>query len=435
MADDLYSDRMGNHLGGYMTTGKDGAEYVDGHLESQDENYDGGAWPTPPDYGERRLPAASEQVKTVAMQRRPDDRALVPDYESIVKVAQGLAKSCMFPEIKTEWEALAVIEYGRELGFPPVVSLQTIVPVMGRLCIKAQNLLAMMEDAGYKIELLEFTDKVNRMSIEGHGKPPKEFVFTWEEASKIQQYSKKNGKWFQIITKHNWLSFPKAMLLWRNTGQMQRAYAPGVGLGLIPKEELIDGTVFDELEEEEETGRKQLRVSPKKAETPKPEPKPEIKPEPTPAPKKEEPKPESKKKTAKKTEEKPAEPAAKPPKESPPPTKEESPAEQQTDEERIESFREYIHNDFNIRFGPEKWRKQYQHFKMFLLDFQKEKGRKWVGINEFQRLTFSLGDPDDLQVIRDNISWTLGRWRLWEKQKEEELEVLEVNAGAADAGE
>jgi len=365
--------------------------------------------------------------QTSAIEKRRDDRALVPDYDSLINIARGLAKSCMFPGIKTEWEALAVIEYGRELGFAPVISLQTIIPIEGKLGIESKNLLAKLEASGIKVTIVEYTEKRCCLRLEKKGKDPYEFEFTMEEASKIKQYSKRSQAWKPITEKHNWRNYPKEMLMWRCVARAQRAYAPGVALGLITKEEVLDG-VFDEIGEQEQKGTKQLRVSPKKAEPPKPEQEPEQEPE--------KPKPEPKKTTAKKTKEKPAEPAAKPLKESPPPKKE-SPAVQLTDEERIESFREYIHDDFNIRFGPEKWRKQYQHFKMFLLDFQKEKGRKWVGVNEFQRLTFALGDPDDLQVIRDNISWTLGRWRLWEKQKEEELEVLAINgsAGAADAGE
>jgi hypothetical protein len=380
------------------------------------------------------------QEKSVAF--RSQDDAIIPDAKNLYYLARGFARSRMFPGIKDEYEALAVLELGRELGIKPAISLQTIVPVKGRLCVESKVYQAILERNGIKITVLEKTPERCRIKFEKPGKDPY-----------IEEYKIEDAKRAGLAGKDNWLKNPGPAMMnyYRCISNGGRVYDPGSVLGLYTSEEMKDAGPFrvaKKRDDADEAKKKKQEEEKKKAEEEAKAEKKEEKPEPQPEEEKPESKPEEEKPKrkrgrprkkpepeAKPEEEKPA-PAAEPkPETKPEPKQDEQPdtvepgegdASQMTEEEKVEYFVGKIKEDFRIRFTSEKkYMEQYRLFKDFLYQFQTDKNSRegkdylWVDYNDFNHLSLSMGRGEDLKNLWKNWRWILSAWIAYEKKKEE----------------
>lgn len=199
------------------------------------------------------------RVEHKAIVKKEEDKALVPSAENILKLSKALYLSGMFPNVKNEYGALAIIEYGRELGIQPVIALQTMSVISGRICMEAKTMMAMAERNGIIIEILEKTKQISRVRFTKKGKEP--FIETFEI---------KDAERMGFLKKSNWQLYPEEMLFWRCISKGLRAYDPGSILGLYSNEEMLDvGDEFKEQKKEEK---------PKKKTGPKPKEEPEVPP-------------------------------------------------------------------------------------------------------------------------------------------------------------
>ncbi len=116
---------------------------------------------------------------------RQDQSIAVPDDEMarLLKQVEGYLKSGVLPEcIKTPQQAVVIALQGRELGIPPMASLQNIFPIKGIPMLSARLTEALLKRAGYRIIPLVVSAELARARfISPHGD---EFVYevTWEEA-------------------------------------------------------------------------------------------------------------------------------------------------------------------------------------------------------------------------------------------------------------
>ena len=334
------------------------------------------------------------------IKRQDDD--LVPEASNLIAIADGLARSKMFPSIQNKEEALAVIEYGRELRLPPVISLQTITPIKGRLCVESKVYQALLERDGVSIKVLEKTKEVCRLEFKKEGKDAYTETFTIEDA-------KRAG----LAGKQNFIAYTETMLYYRCMSKGAKVYSPGSCLGLYTNEEMEE--VTDKKRTVKGTPRaakKEKIEETKDSMPPDDEHTIEAKEENYTSPTEEEheaaiekPEPKPKKK---------AEPKTKEPEVIDDPSK-------ATSQEMAET----IQGDFQIRFGKNKWREKYKEFKAFLLDFQKttKNPRKFINTNEHGRLSISLGIADDLTLLWKNFPYILLEWNTWEKKRKEEVEA------------
>jgi hypothetical protein len=182
--------------------------------------------------------------------------ALVPDARNLWQLAVGFFNSGMFPNVKNAYGAMTVIEMGREVGLPPIISLTTIDVIEGRPSMKGQAMLALVERHGIGIEIIQKDKKACRLKFTRPSKVSWIETFTIEDAKNIKD---KSGK--ALTDKTAWINYPEEMLFWRCVAKGSRVYCPDVILGLYAQEEL-DGAVSGPAAE------------PKPAEKPKSHPKP-----------------------------------------------------------------------------------------------------------------------------------------------------------------
>jgi len=157
---------------------------------------------------------------------------VMPDSAELMNLADIFAKSAMFPAITNQYEAAAVIEYieyGRELGLKPIISLQTISVIKGRLSIESKALYALALDKGVNVKIVKKDDKGCTLEFSKKGREPYTTSFTQEDA-------KRAG----LNTKDPYMKYPEEMYFNRCISKGLRAFDPGIFLGVYTSEEMED---------------------------------------------------------------------------------------------------------------------------------------------------------------------------------------------------
>jgi hypothetical protein len=121
-------------------------------------------------------------------------------------------------------QALAIIQYGRELGYAPMIALQNISLIKGRPSLAAHLIAARLKAAGIKIKVKEWTEKICTLGFNEDF----EFSYTIEEATNAGLHG------------DNWTKYPKQMLYARAVSMGGRVYAPEVLMGVYSIEEMQD---------------------------------------------------------------------------------------------------------------------------------------------------------------------------------------------------
>ena len=215
----------------------------------------------------------TEKKETAIVPRKEID-SLVPDAENMAKIARKLLESGMWPQFKNEAQVFAAAEYGRELGIPPVMSLNTIFPVKGKLSMTADAMLAVAHQrASVTWKVDSSTAKACTMTFMRPGFEP--IKVTFDEA---------DAKAAGLLGKDNWVNYPKAMYLSKAKSSGVRIIAPDSTLGLYSIDEMEDIALdilpaAGEITEAEVVKEKAAEPVKKAKEKPKEEPK--APPEPT----------------------------------------------------------------------------------------------------------------------------------------------------------
>ncbi len=160
------------------------------------------------------------------------------EFTMYMRLAEELAKGGMFPNARTAAAAFSIIQYGKELGIPPVTALQNIYAVNGRLGISTQLFASKVEAAGVKSKIIKETD-TEHVILFTRGTETYESRFTIEEAKQMGLV-KDGGSWTRN---------PKDMLHWRCYARGARRIAPDLVMNLLVKDEL------EELEPQELKGK------------------------------------------------------------------------------------------------------------------------------------------------------------------------------------
>jgi len=163
----------------------------------------------------------------VAIIKRDDDRAIIPEATNLERLGRWLYGSKMFPGIQSISGAITIIEYGRELGLKPVQALQTMSIVKGRVCIEAKALLALAIQKGLTYKVLKGDENICQLQFFRQGFDPHTETFTREDAERAK-----------LTDKTSYVQYPKQMNFWRCVSNAVRAYAPDLALGLYSKEEM-----------------------------------------------------------------------------------------------------------------------------------------------------------------------------------------------------
>lgn len=285
--------------------------------------------------------------------------------EDLSRFSQAIAKSGMFPGIQDQFQALSVIEYGRELGLKPIVSLQTMTVIKGRLCIYTQALAAMAMDNGISIEVIKKDTKGCTLKFSRAG----------QEVSHTASFTEDDAKRAGLLGKDNYMNYPEDMYYWRAVARGVKVFAPGLALGLNTAEELdgLPDLISKDKKKKKEKPAEDVKTVTIVKEKPEPEPEEEKEEEPAPEP---------------------------PPKE---------PKEPDTSSEHALEFEETIKD---IKMRLEKAEIKEQLFKKYLHEeLQPVKpDRSFVQPNQYGHLSFHSGKLDDLKIILAHFEWFCGEY-------------------------
>ncbi|MFH1742521.1 MAG: hypothetical protein ABIH23_26245 [bacterium] len=170
----------------------------------------------------------SEEKKqeVVVPANAPATTDVVNQSLGLMRVAKGLFQSGLFPNTKNEYGAFAIVQYGHELGIPPMVALQNVNIINGKLCVNGQVMLskALASGATYKV----VSETNDGCSIE----------FSRNGTTYTSTFDKSDATAAGLIGKDNWKKYPRDMYFWRAVAKGVRRIAPEAIMGLYLPDEI-----------------------------------------------------------------------------------------------------------------------------------------------------------------------------------------------------
>lgn len=180
--------------------------------------------------------------------------------------ANMLSKSPLMPKhlFNQAASVFLIMAKGRELGVPPLVAIDGIDVIQGKVALKPQMMLGLVRkrtDVCKYLTCTETTDKVATFETHRVGDPkPTSLSFTIEDARKMQ-----------LASKENWGKQPAVMLRWRAASAICRLIYSDLLNGAYVFGEIPGGHTEEEIQPAVETGTNRQRVvSPSGALTPPP---------------------------------------------------------------------------------------------------------------------------------------------------------------------
>lgn len=149
-------------------------------------------------------------------------------------IGEVFAKSGMFPDIKTQAQAVVKIMAGKELGLSPFQAVSGVYMVNGRLALQANVMASLIKKSlkyDYTVDSLTETEcAISFYNIEKEGKNPLGVsAYTFKDAAKAG-----------LVNKDNWKNYPKNMLFARALSNGARWYCPDIICGWHTTEEIQD---------------------------------------------------------------------------------------------------------------------------------------------------------------------------------------------------
>lgn len=177
---------------------------------------------------------------------RPAALAPIP-FEQQERMAETFAASGLFG-VKTKQQALALILIGEAEGMPPALAVQEFDIIEGKPARKAERIQARFQLCGGKITWLAYENDCVEAKFEHPQGSTVVVKWTLEDAKRVQFYKRdrdgNGGKWYTLLEKHNWKSFPRAMLRSRVIAEGARACYPAYAVVTLCVDEAIDmGTI------------------------------------------------------------------------------------------------------------------------------------------------------------------------------------------------
>lgn len=185
----------------------------------------------------------------------PDNEVMIADeLKQPMALGEVFAKSGMFPDVKSQSQAVVKILAGKELGLSPFESMASIYIVNGKLALTAKAMSGLIKrHKHYDYKITKFTDEectvvLLRRDSEGSSEVGQS-SFTIKDAAKAL-----------LVNKDVWKSYPRNMLFARAISNLARWYCPEIISGYYVKEELDDMEEFHQGPQ-----KKTIEVSPEGA--------------------------------------------------------------------------------------------------------------------------------------------------------------------------
>lgn len=156
--------------------------------------------------------------------------AVLEELKQPMAIGEVFAKSGMFPDVKSQAQAVVKILAGKELGLSPFESMASIYVVNGKLALTSKAMSGLIKRSkkyDYSIKKLDETECT--LEITREGEVIGSVTFTFKDAAKAG-----------LVNKDNWKNYPKNMLFARALSNACRFYCPEVISGYYVTEELQD---------------------------------------------------------------------------------------------------------------------------------------------------------------------------------------------------
>ena len=159
------------------------------------------------------------------------------EYESLkepMAIGEIFAKSGMFPDIKSQSQAVVKILAGKELGLSPFESMKNIYLVSGKLALQSNALASLIKTSpkyDYHVDVITNEEcKITFFQREGEKRIE----------IGVSEFTFKDGAKAGLVNKDNWKNFPRNMLFARALANGVRFYCPDAACGWHVQEEYED---------------------------------------------------------------------------------------------------------------------------------------------------------------------------------------------------
>lgn len=152
-----------------------------------------------------------------------------------VHTADLMFQSGLFPSARNTAGVFTIIQFGKEVGLSPVVALNNVAVISGKLSMSGASMLALACKHGVKATIVKEEKDGAIVDFEREGFPPYRSEFTEQDAIDAGLLERdKDGK----IKSDVWRKYTKIMLRWRAVAQGLRIIAPDVLAGVYTEEEI-----------------------------------------------------------------------------------------------------------------------------------------------------------------------------------------------------
>ncbi len=153
-------------------------------------------------------------------------------FAGIGVLANNIVASKLYGNTTKE-QAFVILQTGMELGIPPTAAMQGIHVIQGKGAMAGQLMVALVQRAGHRFEIMENTDEraVCKLTRGDTG------------IVRISTYTVEDAKKAGLVGKDTWVKFRRAMILNRCISECCRYGAPDVLGGMIYTPEDFGSTV------------------------------------------------------------------------------------------------------------------------------------------------------------------------------------------------
>lgn len=174
-----------------------------------------------------------QNIKAAGIGVDPNAIAFRPtSWEQLINFSNMLAKTTFVPKDFHEngGAVLAAIQYGHEVGLPPMASLQAICVINGRPSVYGDGYWAII----CSHPLYEWSKELppHEASEKGYGECT--IKRRGDPEPKTRRYTLEMAKTYKLLDKDNWQKQPGVMLMWRARHLAGSAAIPEATKGLIP---------------------------------------------------------------------------------------------------------------------------------------------------------------------------------------------------------
>lgn len=147
--------------------------------------------------------------------------------------AEAAVHSGFFKDGKGLAQAVIKVQYGLEIGLSPVVAMNGIHCVDGKMAVSAGVIASQMTRAGYVVRVVRLDETGCELDVTRGGKSVGKSSFTVEDAKRAE-----------LFGKAMWKKYPRNMLYSRAVSNAQKWFAPEVfGCSVYTPEELASSDV------------------------------------------------------------------------------------------------------------------------------------------------------------------------------------------------